>query len=251
VPAGGPAAALPTTRGRRRWRGPTTPTAVIVDPDQAGPDSLRALVSRAGVDLVVCGDGAEALLQVGRLTPGLVLLRPTTTRLPAADVVRIIRAELPVRVVVAVGDGETELVGPVFAAGASAVVAHPYDCAQIASLIAQYFPDAEVRRAEQQTLVVGRVELNGPAFEVRVAGEVVGLPLREFELLRYLMLHSGQAVSEDQVLEVVWTARGGTATPKTVALHVRRLRERLGDAVELVRIRGVGYRLRPPGERPS
>jgi DNA-binding response OmpR family regulator len=154
-----------------------------------------------------------------------------------------------VPVVAAVGDGETDLVRPVVAAGASGLVAHPYSCPQIASLIAQYFPDAEVRRAEHETLVVGHVELNGPAYEVRVHGEPVSLPVREFELLRYLMLHSGQAVSEEQVLDVVWTARGGTATAKTIALHVRRLREHLGDAVELVRIRGVGYRLRAPAEQ--
>ena len=248
---GGPEADLPRTRDRRRWRGPTTHTALVVDPDGVGANSLRALFSRPGVDLVVCEDGAEALLHVGRLTPGLVLLRPTTTRLPAADVVRIIRAEQRVPVVVAVGEGETDLVRPVFAAGATGLVAHPYHCQQIASLIAQHFPDAEVRRAEQEILVVGQVVLNGPAFEVRVQKEVVSLPLREFELLRYLMLHSGQAVSEDRLLEVVWTARGGTATAKTIALHVRRLRERLGDAVDLVRIRGVGYRLRAPAEQPS
>ena len=249
---GGRPPELPRARDRRRWSGPTTLTTLVVDPDSAGVEPLRAQFSRPGVDLVVCHDGAEALLQVGRLTPGLVLIRPVATRLPAADVVRIIRAHVRVPVVVAVGAGETHLVRPVFAAGASGLVAHPYSCPEIASLIEQYFPDAEVRRAEQAMLVVGQVALNGPAFEVTVQGEAVGLPLREFELLRHLMLHAGQVVSEDQILGVVWTARGGTATAKTIALHVRRLRERLGDAVELVRIRGVGYRLRPPGaEQPS
>lgn len=218
----------------------------MVDPDGAGVEPLRAQFRRPGVDLVVCPDGAEALIQVGRLTPGLVLIRPAATRLPAADVVRIIRAHVRVPVVVAVGEGETDLVRPVFAAGASGVVAYPYSCPEITSLIEQYFPDAETHRAEQAVLVVGQVALNGPAFEVTVQGAAVGLPLREFELLRYLMLHAGQVVSEDQILGAVWTARGGTASAKTIALHVRRLRERLGDAVELVRIRGVGYRLRPP-----
>jgi DNA-binding response OmpR family regulator len=243
---GGRPPELARARNRRRWSGPSAPTALVVDPDGAGAAPLRTQFSRPGVDLVVCHDGAEALIQVGRLTPGLVLIRPADTRLPAADVVRIIRAHLRVPVVVAVGEGETDLVRPVFAAGASGVVAYPYNCAEITSLIAQYFPDAEMHRAEQATLVVGQVALNGPAFEVTVQGAAVGLPLGEFELLRYLMLHAGQVVSEEQILGAVWTARGGTASAKTIALHVRRLRERLGDAVELVRIRGVGYRLRPP-----
>jgi DNA-binding response OmpR family regulator len=222
-----------------------------VDPDPAGVGSLRAPFSRPGVDLLVCLDGAEAVLQVGRSKPGLVLIRPVTTRLSAADVVRTICAHAPIPVVVAVGSGEADLVRPLFDAGAAGLVAYPYDCTEIEALVSRYFADAEVRRAEEAILVVGEVELNGPAFEVRLRGEVVSLPLRDLELLRCLMLHAGQVVTEDEILATVWTARGGTATAKTIALHVRRLRDRLGDAVELVRVRGVGYRLRPPVKRSS
>jgi DNA-binding response OmpR family regulator len=74
----------------------------------------------------------------------------------------------------------------------------------------------------------------------------MAMPLREFELLRFLMANAGHVVTEEQIRTAVWEARGDTVGTKTIALHARRLRARLGDAVELVRIRGVGYRLTGP-----
>ena len=222
---------------------------MVVDPDGPAVDGLRVAFSHRGIDLVVCDDGAEALFQAGRSTPSLVIIRPTDTRLSAADVVTIIRSHARLPIVVAVGDGETDLVRPVIDAGATGLIAYPYSCTEVAELISRHFPDAELHRAEHAMVVLGQVEMNGPAFEVRVRGQALTMPLREFQLLRFLMLHADQVVSEDQIHAVVWAARGDTATTKTIALHVRRLRERLGDALELVRIRGVGYRLRAPADR--
>ena len=90
--AGDGAPRADSSRGtlHRRWAGLTTLTALAVDPDRAAVRGLHTAFSQQGVDLIVCDDGAEALFQVGRLTPGLVLLRPIGTRLSAADVVRII-----------------------------------------------------------------------------------------------------------------------------------------------------------------
>ena len=234
---------------RRRWSGLTTLTALVVDPDALAVDGLQAAFGPSGIGLVVCDDGAEAVFQAGRSTPNLVIIRPSQTRLSAADVVTVIRSHMRVPIVVAVGEGETELVRPVIDAGASGLIGYPYRCTEVAGLISRHFPDAEVHRAEHAMVILGPVEMNGPAFEVRVRGQALTMPLREFQLLRYLMLHADQVVSEDQIHAVVWAARGETATTKTIALHVRRLRERLGDALELVRIRGVGYRLRAPADR--
>ena len=65
----------------------------------------------------------------------------------------------------------------------------------------------------------------------------------EFELLRYLMMHAERAVTHERIRQDVWGARGSEASSNTIAVHIRRLRAQLDDAVELINIRGVGYRL--------
>lgn len=199
-----------------------------------------------GIVLECCADAAEALFQIGRCTPGLVILRAADPVLPTAHAVGVVRRHGATPVVVAVGEGETALVRPAFTAGASAIVGYPYRVKEIAETIRRYFPDADLRHSERAVVTVGHVELDGPAFEVRVHGHRVAMPLREFELLRFLMGSAGHVVTEQQIRTAVWEARGDTVGSKTIALHARRVRARLGDAVELVRIRGVGYRLTGP-----
>jgi DNA-binding response OmpR family regulator len=224
-----------------------TSTSVLVDADGPAVDAVRRQFSAHGILLECCADAAEALFQIGRCAPGLVILRAADPVLPTAHAVGIVRRHGATPVVVAVGEGETALVRPAFTAGASAVVGYPYRVKEIAETISRFLPDADLHHTEQAIVTVGHVELDGPAFEVRVHGHRMAMPLREFELLRFLMANAGHVVTEEQIRTAVWGARGDTVGTKTIALHARRLRARLGaDAVELVRIRGVGYRLTGP-----
>ncbi len=219
------------------------PAAIVIDPCPDLAHGVQDEMHDHGIGLAVCTDGAQALLQAGRLHPGLVIMRAIDTRIPAVVVVETLCAE-SIPVAVAVGLGEADRVRALFDAGASRLLSYPYVATEVSSLVSQYFPEAERRRVEQAVLTVDDVELNGPAFEVRVSGRIVALPLREFELLRFLMLHADQVVTEEQIRADVWGSRGYAATAKTIALHARRLRERIGDSVEIVRVRGVGYRLK-------
>lgn len=218
-------------------------TAMVIDPCPDQVHGVQDEMRDHGIGLAVCTNGAQALLQAGRLHPGLVIMRAMDTEIPAVVVVETLCAE-SIPVAVAVGLGEADRVRALFDAGASRLISYPYLATEVSTLVSQHFPEAERRRAEQAVLAVDDVELNGPAFEVRVSGHIVALPLREFELLRFFMLHADQVVTEDQIRAAVWGSRGYAATTKTIALHVRRLRERIGDSVELVRVRGVGYRLK-------
>ncbi|MGC4091206.1 MAG: winged helix-turn-helix domain-containing protein [Polyangiaceae bacterium] len=85
-----------------------------------------------------------------------------------------------------------------------------------------------------------RVDKN--AHEVSVSERAVGLTAKEFALLAYFVDHRGQAVSRSQLLEAVW-GRSYSGSQRTVDIHVRRLRTKLGAAFDLVTLRGVGYRL--------
>ena len=95
--------------------------------------------------------------------------------------------------------------------------------------------------------MVGAVELDVHAYQVRVLGRGVHLPLREFELLHYLMRNADRTVTREQIMRHVWNSTESTST-NTIAVHVKRLRARLGDNDDqlIQTVRGVGYRLVTP-----
>ena len=77
-----------------------------------------------------------------------------------------------------------------------------------------------------------------------INGERIGdLPLKEFELLRALMLRAPEIVTDDELREALWGSEGLRPSGNTIAMHVTRLRHRLGDVADVRRIRGRGYSL--------
>jgi DNA-binding response OmpR family regulator len=102
----------------------------------------------------------------------------------------------------------------------------------------------------QQPLVRGPLALDPSSHEVRMHGVATApLPLREFQLLHFLMLHAEKVITREQIRVELWG--DGARRSNTITVHIRRLRERLGDdphyPVIIQTVRGVGYRLVPPG----
>ena len=103
----------------------------------------------------------------------------------------------------------------------------------------------EWRRSEfvgEERIKVGPIVIDRQGHEVRLRGKRVKLTAREFGLLVDLCDHRGRVVSRDEALERVWGSdyEGGA---RTVDIHVRRLRKKLGDALPLKTLRGAGYKL--------
>ena len=211
---------------------------LVADEDPAARADLPRLVG-AGVDVTVCTDGAEALWQAGRVEPSVVILSATLPVVSAADVAAVLTRHGSVRgaVLVSVAVGEAEQAGPVLAAGATGVVSRPYRAGEIQPLLRGHLE----RRA--RVLEAGDLALDGPAFEARAAGRPLRLTLREFELLRLLMIHVGRVVPPDIIRQEIWAVRGETVTANTIAVHVRHLRRHIAGVADIVTVRGVGYRL--------
>lgn len=97
---------------------------------------------------------------------------------------------------------------------------------------------------------MGRLVVDRAAHEATVDGGTVKLTAKEFALLAFLVEHRGRVFSRDRLLARVWGPRyeGG---PRTVDIHVRRLRAKLGDAFPLETLRGAGYKLPAPSDAPS
>lgn len=218
---------------------------LVVDPDQRSSAAVAAWLDPSAVDVVTCAGTAEALFQAGRRSPDLTLLSAGLDAASSCEFLRIVRRHDNVPVVLGVGEGETERVGPVVLAGASEVLNRPYTQGDIQNLIQRHLPTIDARRAQRARLSVGAIRLDGPAMALTVHGRTVTLPLLEFELLRLLMTHADRVVTYEEIQDHVWRPRGETVSTRTISVHIYRLRRRLDGAAELIAVRGIGYRLAP------
>ena len=220
------------------------PMLLVADPDADMVSELAEALEREGVLVAGAADGAQALLQAGALRPDVVLVSASLPVIGPVDFVRAVRLARAVPVLLGVGQGHAEQAVQALAAGATACVARPYRVPELLPLIHAAFPAAAGVRP---VLVVGGVELDTSAYQVRVGGSPVHLPLREFELLHYLMRNADRTVTREQIMRNVWHAAEGMST-NTIAVHVKRLRARLGDHDDqlIQTVRGVGYRLVTP-----
>lgn len=233
-----------TTPGATRHYQPSDwYTVLVADPDEAAVGEVASVCRSSDVSVVGCADGAQALFHVGRTCPDLIILRAHLTTVSTAAVVSIVRSSDDVPIVLGVGQGETDLLGPALLAGASEVMERPYRKREIAALIARRLPDVQARKLEAAHIDFGPLRLDGPAMTVRLNERLLPVTMREFELLRLLVVNADRVVSYDEIRRQVWEVRGESVTPRTIAVHATRLRKQLAGVIDVVGVRGLGYRL--------
>ncbi|WP_340557788.1 response regulator transcription factor [Streptomyces sp. GSL17-111] len=226
------------------------PDLLVAEPDADLARAVTARFGEAGLRTVVCGDGAEALLQVGVRKPRAVLLAAPLPTVSAQTVVELIGRLHPVPVIVGAGRDGVDEATAALSAGAVAFVARPYRIEEILPLVRPERQETEI------SIVAGDLELDPAGFHVYVRGRSVDLPVREFMLLRYLMENVNRVVSRGELTRAVWGVDALDSNSLTV--HVRRLRNRLdtasGTCCTIDAIRGIGYRLQcdpRPRSRPQ
>lgn len=219
-------------------------TIVVVEDDPNIADLLDMYLRRDGHRVVQATDGESALKAVERERPALVVL---DIGLPGMvdgfEVCRRIRSSnsVPVMMLTARGDEIDRVLG--FELGADDYVTKPFSPREIAARV-----KAILRRAagpppgRPAILAIGDLEIDLARREARVSGNPVSLATREFDLLAYLGENAGLALSRQQILDGVW-GPGWYGDHRTVDVHVGQLRKKLGDALALSTVWGVGYRL--------
>lgn len=224
---------------------------VIADADPQVAADLGAGLTERGVDVTTSPDGAHALLDVGRIHPEVVLISADVPVVPAATLARVIRDHSDAAVIVGVGTDEPgEVIGDVLAAGVSALVARPYRLPELMPLLAGSSTSPQDGEA---MLECGPLVIEPRSYTVRMGGQPVELTTREFELLMFLCRNCDRVLTAEEIAAEVW--RKPANTTNTLAVHIRRLRSKLGDDLKhpwLIRsVRGVGYRLVPPEDAPT
>jgi two-component system response regulator RegX3 len=220
---------------------------LIVEDEPSLAESIEYTLEREGFRPVVALDGTTGIERFRTERPSLVLLDLMLPSLSGLDVCRIIRAESTVPIVMLTAkSAESDKVAGL-ELGADDYVTKPFSMRELVSRVR-----AQLRRAgmgsddgEIELLSGGTVVMDVPRHEVRVAGALVTLPPKEFELLEAFLLRKGRLLTRDFLIEEVWGADYYGDT-RTLDVHVKRLRQKIEAdphrPEHLVTVRGLGYR---------
>ena len=219
-------------------------TILVVEDEPSIASLVGMYLEMAGFAVRTAETGAGALDQADAEAPSLVILDLMLPDLDGIDVCRRIRqrSDVPILMLTARDDDIDKIIG--LEVGADDYLTKPFNPGELVARVKTVLRRADPERRELQSasLQHGELKIDAGRREVTVAGEEVQLAPKEFDLLWELLDHRGLVLTRDQLLERVWgyTFAGDT---RTVDVHVRQLRRKLGDASPIVTVWGVGYKV--------
>src|SRR6266568_9090803 len=223
-----------------------TQTILVVEDEASIASFVSLYLKNAGYSVRTAATGGEALAQVAADQPALVVLDLNLPDIDGIEVCRRLRknADVPILMLTARDEDVDKIIG--LEVGADDYLTKPFNprelVARVRSVLRRSAPEG--RRVESKQIRHGDLVVDAGSREVHVGDEEVQLAPKEFELLWELLDHRGLVLTRDQLLERVWgyTFAGDT---RTVDVHVRQLRRKLGDASPIVTVWGVGYKVTP------
>ncbi len=216
---------------------------VVVEDEADIADLLALYFRREGWTVHVCGSGEEAVEVIRARQPAFVIL---DVGLPGAmdgfDVCRELRgfSTTPVLFLTARDDEVDRILG--LELGADDYVTKPFSPREVVARVKAIQRRGERAVAPATIVAFDSVLIDRARQEVRVEDAPVALATQEFALLSYLLDNQGQVLSRDQILRGAW-GEHWVGDARTVDVHVRQLRRKLGDDLPITTVRGVGYRL--------
>ena len=216
------------------------------EPDLADP--LAYLLRREGYEVEIAEDGPAALTAFRERGADIVLLDLMLPGMPGTEVCRQIRSSSAVPIIMLTAkDSEVDIVVGL-ELGADDYVTKPYSSRELLARMRAVLrrvvqADSEL---DERVLDGGRVSLDIDRHTVSVAGSLINMPLKEFELLEVLMRNSGRVLTRGQLIDRVW-GNDYFGDTKTLDVHIKRIRSRIevnpSEPVMLVTVRGLGYRI--------
>jgi two-component system response regulator RegX3 len=222
---------------------------LVVEDEESFSDALSYMLRREGYDAVVAGTGPDALAEFDRAGADIVLLDLMLPGLPGTEVCRALRSRsnVPIIMLTAKDTEIDKVVG--LELGADDYVTKPYSARELVARIRAVLRrrgDAAEAASADGVLEAGPVRMDVERHVVAVDGEQVPLPLKEFDLLEYLMRNAGRVLTRGQLIDRVWGS-DYVGDTKTLDVHVKRLRAKLepdpANPKYLLTVRGLGYKL--------
>jgi two-component system response regulator RegX3 len=220
---------------------------LVVEDEESFSDALSYMLRREGFEAVVAGTGPDALEEYDRGGADIVLLDLMLPGLSGTEVCRALRARgsVPIIMLTAKDSEIDKVVG--LELGADDYVTKPYSARELVARIrAVLRRRGEVEASDDGVLAAGPVRMDVERHVVTVDGEQVGLPLKEFDLLEFLLRNAGRVLTRGQLIDRVWGS-DYVGDTKTLDVHVKRLRAKLepdpANPQYLLTVRGLGYKL--------
>jgi DNA-binding response OmpR family regulator len=222
---------------------PARGTVLLVEDDAAIAELVTLYLERDGFGVAWRTDGPSGLAAVAQERPVLVLLDLMLPGLDGFEITRELRSgpeRVPLIIVTARDEEADRVLG--LELGADDYVTKPFSPRELVARVKAVLrravtPEPQVDKA----MKLGDLTVDPARREVTMAGLQVGLTAREFDLLAYLVRNRGLVLTRDQILEQVWgwSYAGDT---RTVDVHIRQVRAKLGDDAPIRTVRGVGYK---------
>ncbi len=226
---------------------PSSKTILIVEDEKDVVDLLALNLRKAGGFVIsTASDGVAGLDKGRREKPDFIILDLMLPKMPGLEVCKILKSDpasrqIPILMLTAKAEEIDRIVGLEF--GADDYVTKPFSPREVILRIRAILRRGEATPADER-LTAGPITIDPARHEVSVGGKRVNLTSIEFKLLRTLMQRRGRVQERDRLLNDVWGYESIIDT-RTVDTHVRRLREKLGKAGDVIEtVRGFGYRLR-------
>lgn len=227
-------------------------TILIVEDEESLAEPLAFLLRKEGFETIIAGDGQTALREFAKNDVDIVLLDLMLPGMSGTEVCKALRASsnVPVIMVTARDSEIDKVVG--LELGADDYVTKPYSSRELIARIRAVLRRQHIAEygteEDDDSLVAGPVRMNVESHTVSVAGRPVAMPLKEFDLLEYLLRNAGRVLTRGQLIERIWGA-DYVGDTKTLDVHVKRLRSKIEEEPShpkhLVTVRGLGYKFEP------
>jgi len=222
------------------------PSILVVEDEGSIASFVSLYLKNAGYSVRSAATGSEALAQVAAQMPSLIVLDLMLPDIDGIEVCKRIRqrSDVPILMLTARDEDVDKIIG--LEVGADDYLTKPFNPRELVARVKSILRRATPERRERESEVIehGDLRIDAGRREVHVGEEEIQLAPKEFDLLWELLDHRGLVLTRDQLLERVWgyTFAGDT---RTVDVHVRQLRRKLGEASPIVTVWGVGYKVSP------
>jgi len=221
---------------------------LIVEDEASFSEALEFLLGKEGFSVVLADNGADAIRKFDKGGIDLVLLDLMLPEISGTEVCRQIRAKLRVPIIMLTAkDSEVDkVVG--LEIGADDYVTKPYSSRELVARIRAVLRrnSAEGIESEAGVMTVSGIRMDIDRHQVSVNGIPVSLPLKEFELLEFLMRNAGRVLTRMQLIDRVWGS-DYVGDTKTLDVHIKRLRAKIendpANPTLIQTVRGLGYKM--------
>ena len=217
----------------------------IVEDEPDIRETLKYNFSNEGFKVFTAPDGEEALSDIKKILPDVLILDLMLPGVSGLDICKSIRADDDIRdmsiiMLTAKGEEIDRVIG--FELGADDYVTKPFSVRELILRVKVLLKKQRESLVQNKLVTFGPIRIDLDAHELKINDKEIVLTALEFKLLQHLVKRKGRVQTREQLLGDVW-GYSAEVTTRTVDTHIKRLREKLGNTSDYIQtIRGVGYR---------